>query len=59
MTKEELIRALSQKSDITQEQAVEVVNIFTDEIKKELKDGKKVTIAGFGTFILSGGNKDQ
>lgn len=59
MTKEELIKALAQKSDITQEQAVAVVNIFTDEIKKELKDGKKVTIAGFGTFILSGADKDR
>ncbi len=53
MTQEELISQVANKSGITEEEAQKVINAFTDEIKVQLRRGEKVTISGFGTFVLS------
>ena len=53
MTKDELVQAIAQKSGITPEQTSSVINAFTEQIKGELSAGGKVTISGFGTFVIS------
>lgn len=53
MTQEELISQIADKSGISEDEAQKIINAFTDEIKEQLRRGEKVTISGFGTFILS------
>jgi DNA-binding protein HU-beta len=53
MTKQELVKALSQKTNITEIQAIAVIDAFIDQIKEQLSQGEKVTISGFGSFVLS------
>jgi DNA-binding protein HU-beta len=53
MTKEELTKKVSEKSGITESEALTIINAFTDQIKEQLSRGEKVTIGGFGTFVLS------
>ena len=53
MTKEELISKVAERSGISLQEAESVINAFTEEIKQQLINGEKVTISGFGTFILS------
>lgn len=53
MTKEELVKATAEKSGIKESEAEKIINAFTEEIKKQLASGEKVTITGFGTFVLS------
>lgn len=53
MNKDELVKSLANKTNITEDQSLAVINAFVDEIKKQLSSGEKVTIAGFGTFVLS------
>ena len=53
MTKDELISKVAERSGISQQDAEAVINAFTEEIKQQLINGEKVTISGFGTFVLS------
>jgi len=53
MTKDELVAATAEKSGITLDEAAKIINAFTEEIKDQLIAGEKVTITGFGTFVLS------
>lgn len=53
LTQEELIKKVAERSQITQDQALNVINALTEQIKEQLASGEKVTITGFGTFILS------
>lgn len=53
MTKDELISNVAERSGISQQEAEAVINAFTGEIKQQLINGEKVTISGFGTFVLS------
>jgi len=53
MTKEELTKKVAEKSGISESEALTIINAFTDQIKEQLARGEKVTIAGFGTFVLS------
>lgn len=53
MTKEELIAKVAEKSNISVEDTDKIINAFTEEIKNQLTRGEKVTIAGFGAFVLS------
>lgn len=51
MNKRELIEKLYEKVDgCSKLEAENYVNTFVDIVKKTLKKGGKVTIAGFGTF---------
>ncbi len=52
MNKSELITALSEKSQITPELARNVVEIMIDMMKKQLMDGGRVEIRGFGVFEM-------
>jgi DNA-binding protein HU-beta len=53
MTKEEMIAMMAEKSGISKKQATEALTTFMDEITGQLKQGGKVSFAGFGTFTVS------
>ncbi len=53
MTKEEMIGMMAQKSGITKRQAAAALETFIGNITTQLKKGKKVSFAGFGTFSVS------
>ena len=53
MTKDEMIAMMSQQSGITKRQAAEALQAYMSGITGQLKKGKKVSFAGFGTFSVS------
>ncbi len=53
MNKAELITKISEDAGITKNQANAALDSFTDAVTKTLKSGGKVTMVGFGTFLLS------
>jgi DNA-binding protein HU-beta len=53
MTKADLIEKISSSADISKAAAGKAVDSLTDEIKKAVKKGTKVTLVGFGTFAIS------
>lgn len=50
MQKTELIKAIADKTGHSQKAVGEMVNAMMEIITATLKDGKKVTLTGFGTF---------
>lgn len=52
MNKSELIKALADESQITMDDAVSIVNIFFNSMKKTLVEGDRVEIRGFGSFKI-------
>ena len=52
MNKSELIKALSDETNISFDDATLVVNIFIDSMKKSLLDGDRIEIRGFGSFKI-------
>jgi DNA-binding protein HU-beta len=53
MTKDEMIAMMAQSSGITRKQANEALQTFMNNVTAQLKRGKKVSFAGFGTFTVS------
>jgi len=53
MEKPELISAVARETGISEEEATKIIEAFVAEIKAGLANGEKVTISGFGTFLLS------
>lgn len=53
MTKQKLIEALSDEVNITKKQADQILTKLVRIIEKTLKKGEKVSVTGFGTFVLS------
>jgi DNA-binding protein HU-beta len=52
MTKAEIVRSLIEKSGLPRKDAVQAVEIFLDNIRESLIEGKKVSLVGFGTFLV-------
>jgi DNA-binding protein HU-beta len=52
MTKAELIDIVALESDITKVAAEKALNSFTDNVQKVLKKGDKITLTGFGTWMV-------
>lgn len=50
MNKGELITRIAENADLSLAQAAEVMDTLLDTISDTLKDGKKVSLFGFGTF---------
>ena len=50
MTKTELIKAISEKANVTQKDSEEILNTVIDCIKEAIKNGDKVNLKGFGVF---------
>ncbi|QHJ85102.1 MAG: hypothetical protein [Bacteriophage sp.] len=53
MTKQEIISAVSEKTEGTKKEAAIYVNAVLDSITEALADGEKVQFTGFGTFDIS------
>ena len=53
MNKSELVKAISEKSNLKLFEAEELVNKFVDTITDELENKGKVTLVGFGTFAVA------
>jgi DNA-binding protein HU-beta len=53
MNKGDLIEVIAEETGITKVQANAVLDSFTNAVAKALKKGDKVTLVGFGTFIVS------
>ena len=53
MTKEELIERISNDVSLSKAGAGRALNAVIDNIVKALKKGDKVTLVGFGSFLVS------
>ncbi|MDR2123185.1 MAG: HU family DNA-binding protein [Flavobacteriaceae bacterium] len=53
MNKSELIDAIAADANITKASAKKALDSFLASVTKSLKEGKKVTLVGFGTFSVS------
>ena len=53
MTKDEMIAQMAEQSGISKKQATEALQAFMTNVTGQLKKGKKVSFAGFGTFSVS------
>ena len=53
INRETLIGAIVEKTDLTKKDVEAVLECFMDEITKQLQQGNKVTLTGFGTFKVS------
>ncbi len=52
MNKEQLIEKVADKTGATKKNALEVFNMALDLITAALRKGEKVTLVGFGTFLV-------
>ena len=50
MNKSELIQAIADEAEFSPRAAAEFVDAFVSVVTQTLKDGKDVTLVGFGTF---------
>jgi len=53
MTKAEFIANISKDAKITKAAAEKALNSFTSNVTKALKKGDKLTLTGFGTFMVA------
>ena len=53
MNKVELIAAIAEEAGISKKDAEAALKAFVNTVEKELKDGGKVQLVGFGTFEVS------
>lgn len=53
MNKAELVAKIADDAGITKTQANATLDSFVDAVTKTLKKGDKVTLVGFGTFLVS------
>ena len=52
MNKSEIIEALSIREDLTEKKASEIINLVFDGFAEELKNGGRIEIRGFGSFVM-------
>ena len=52
MNKNDLVKIIAEKTDLTQKDVLAVVDAFFGETTKALKKGEEVAIAGFGKFAV-------
>jgi len=52
MNKSGLIEALSQKENLTEKKAIEVVNLIFKGFTDELRKSGRIEIRGFGSFVV-------
>ncbi len=53
VNRETLVGAIVEKVDMTKKDVEAVLECFMDEVTKQLQQGNKVTLTGFGTFKVS------
>jgi integration host factor subunit beta len=52
MTKSDLIAALALKENLTEKLAMDIVNLVFDGFANALKNGGRIEIRGFGSFVM-------
>lgn len=52
MTKIELVQALAERADLTKRASEDALNALLEVVREELAKGNKVTLTGFGTFLV-------
>jgi integration host factor subunit beta len=52
MNKSELIEELSEKENLTEKKAIEVLNLVFKGFSDELKKNGRIEIRGFGSFVV-------
>jgi integration host factor subunit beta len=52
MKKSDLIKELALKHSLAEERATDIVNLVFNGFKETLKDGGRIEIRGFGSFIV-------
>jgi integration host factor subunit beta len=52
MNKSELIETLGKKENLTEKKAIDVVNLVFKGFSDELKNGGRIEIRGFGSFVV-------
>ena len=50
MNKEELVKAISTKSKLSQKATSDVISAILETVEKTVSKGKKITLVGFGSF---------
>jgi len=53
VNKQELIEVVAKKTGASKRMIGDVVNSIIEEVSDQLKKGKKVVLAGFGTFLTT------
>lgn len=53
MNKAELVNKIADDTGVTKTQANAAIDSFIEAVTKTLKSGGKVTLVGFGTFVIS------
>ncbi|MBI1293270.1 hypothetical protein GC173_18855 [bacterium] len=56
MTKAEIVRYLVDKTGLPRKEAVDAVEQFLEAVKNSLQKGEKVSLVGFGTFLVTSRN---
>jgi len=57
MTKAELIAKMAEQAKLTKVEAGKALDAVTDAISAALAAGEKLTLTGFGTFLVNDGGK--
>jgi DNA-binding protein HU-beta len=52
LNKEELVKVVAQKANLTQKDAYELIGATLDAISHALHKNDRVTLVGFGTFLV-------
>lgn len=52
MTREELVDRIAEKADISKKAAAIALNTFIESVTTALKKGGRVSLVGFGTFMV-------
>lgn len=50
MNKEELVKEVAQKANLSQKETAQVLGVLLETIEKTVAKKQKVTLVGFGTF---------
>jgi len=53
MNKAELINAMAEKSGLSKTDSRKALDAFMDSVTKSLKKGDRVSLIGFGTFLVT------
>jgi DNA-binding protein HU-beta len=53
MTKAQLIDRMAQEAGITKTAAEKALNAFQAQVTRAIKRGEKLTLTGFGTFLVA------
>ena len=59
MNKTELVAAVAEKAGISKSDAEKALSAFTSVVTKELKNGERIQLVGFGTFETAKSQRRQ